>query len=107
MSAVPLQVSYRNTAALVLPREPPRNSEPRGPCSQNLSVRVEVFSEAKEGLILARRVIDLEDNQITTASSGSIYKGYPPCLILPGEPIGSINPPTPSPRPAPLIAPCP
>src|ERR1019366_7578264 len=80
-------------AALVLPGEPAGHAEPARPSGCGGAVDIDARRDPVEGLILTDRVIDREDREVIFGTT--VHHRDAAALILPGEPVGHVDPPGP------------
>lgn len=93
-------VGHRGRAALVRPGEPARHPEPvRAPAAVvDLPVGVEVAADAEEALVLAARpvdldrVVDLHDDEVSSAVVVEIGDGHAAARVEPREPARHVPP---------------
>ncbi len=78
----------------VLPGEPARYAHPPLPIRLGRSGGVKALPDPVEGLVLPDRVVDLKDHQVAT-TAGPFGDRNATARVLPGEPVGHINPPGP------------
>src|SRR6266436_2305862 len=84
-----------NAAALILPGEPGRHTVPGTP-SRDVAVDIEVAADFVKSLVLFHCVINLENYQIVVSRILHIHYRHAGSLVIPGKPIGHIDPGSPT-----------
>src|SRR5207248_11719266 len=84
-----------NSAPLILPGEPGRHTVPGTP-SRDVAVDIELAADFVKGLVLFHCVINLENYQIVVSRILHIHHRHAGSLVIPGKPIGHIDPGSPT-----------